>query len=67
VLLGLICGGVVFKEKNIVVRTTGTLLMVVGAVLITIYGSRFQVSGVRCLEKVGFSPETELPAGVTSV
>jgi len=41
------------------VRTTGTLLMVAGAVLITIYGSRFQVSGVRCLEKVGFSPEAE--------
>jgi uncharacterized membrane protein len=38
VVLGLICGGVVFKEKNIAVRTTGTLLMVAGAVLITIQG-----------------------------
>jgi len=43
---GLIYGGVIFKEKNIAVRTIGTLLMVAGAVLITIYGSRFQVSGV---------------------
>jgi len=47
VVLGLIYSGVVFKEKNIAVPTTGTLLMVAGAVLITIYGSRFQVSGVR--------------------
>ena len=38
VVLGLICGGVVFKEKNIAVRTTGTLLMVASAVLITIWG-----------------------------
>jgi drug/metabolite transporter (DMT)-like permease len=38
VVLGLIYGGVVFKEKNIAVRTIGTLLMVAGAVLITIWG-----------------------------
>ncbi|UCG50833.1 MAG: DMT family transporter [Candidatus Latescibacterota bacterium] len=39
VVLGLIYGGVIFKEKNIAVRTLGTLLMVAGAVLITIWGS----------------------------
>jgi len=39
VVLGLIYGGVIFKEKNIAVRTIGTLLMVAGAVLITIWGS----------------------------
>ena len=38
VVLGLIYGGVIFKEKNIAVRTLGTLLMVAGAVLITIWG-----------------------------
>jgi uncharacterized membrane protein len=31
-------GVVVFKEKNIAVRTSGTLLMVAGAVLIAIWG-----------------------------
>ena len=36
VVLGLIYGGVIFKEKNIAVRTIGTLLMVAGAVLITV-------------------------------
>jgi drug/metabolite transporter (DMT)-like permease len=38
VVLGLIYGGIIFKEKNIAVRTIGTLLMVIGAVLITIWG-----------------------------
>ena len=38
VVLGLIYGGVIFKEKNIAVRTIGALLMVAGAVLITIWG-----------------------------
>jgi uncharacterized membrane protein len=38
VVLGLIYGVVVFKEKNIAVRTSGTLLMVAGAVLIAIWG-----------------------------
>ena len=38
VVLGLIYGGVIFKEKNIAVRTIGTLLMVAGAVLITLWG-----------------------------
>ena len=38
VVLGLIYGGVIFKEKNIAVRTIGTLLMVAGAVLITVWG-----------------------------
>jgi len=39
VVLGLIYGVVVFKEKNIAVRTIGTLPMVAGAVLITIWGN----------------------------
>ena len=39
VVLGLIYGGVIFKEKNMAVRTIGTLLMVAGAVLITLWGS----------------------------
>ena len=39
VVLGLIYGGVIFKEKNIAVRTLGTLLMVAGAVLITLWGA----------------------------
>lgn len=38
VIIGLIYGGVIFKEKNLAIRTTGTLLMVVGAVLITLKG-----------------------------
>ena len=38
VIFGLIYGGVVFKEKNLAVRTLGTLLMVLGAVLITLKG-----------------------------
>ncbi len=38
VIIGLFYGGVIFKEKNLAVRTVGTLLMVAGAVLITIWG-----------------------------
>jgi uncharacterized membrane protein len=38
VIIGLIYGGVIFKEKNLAARTVGTLLMVVGAVLITLWG-----------------------------
>jgi drug/metabolite transporter (DMT)-like permease len=38
VIIGLIYGGVIFKEKNLKVRTIGTLLMVAGAVIITIWG-----------------------------
>ncbi len=39
VIIGLIYGGVIFKEKNLAVRTIGTLLMVAGAVVITLWGS----------------------------
>lgn len=35
VIIGLIYGGVIFREENLAVRTTGTLLMVAGAVVIT--------------------------------
>ncbi len=38
VLIGLVYGGVIFKEKNLGVRTAGTLLMVTGAVMITVWG-----------------------------
>jgi drug/metabolite transporter (DMT)-like permease len=38
VIIGLIYGGVIFKEKNLAVRTIGTLLMVAGAVVITLWG-----------------------------
>ena len=38
VIIGLIYGGAVFKEKNLMVRTIGTLLMVSGAVVITLWG-----------------------------
>ena len=38
VIIGLIYGGVIFKEKNLAVRTIGTLLMVSGAVIITMCG-----------------------------
>ena len=38
VVLGLIYGGVIFKEKNIAVRSIGTLLRVADAVLITTIG-----------------------------
>jgi drug/metabolite transporter (DMT)-like permease len=38
VIIGLLYGGVIFKEKNLKVRTIGTLLMVAGAVIITIWG-----------------------------
>jgi uncharacterized membrane protein len=38
VIIGLIYGGVIFREKNLMVRTIGTLLMVSGAVIITIWG-----------------------------
>jgi drug/metabolite transporter (DMT)-like permease len=38
VIIGLIYGGVIFKEKNLKMRTIGTLLMVAGAVIITIWG-----------------------------
>ena len=38
-IIGLIYGGVIFKEKNLAVRTVGTLLMVVGAVVITLWGN----------------------------
>lgn len=38
VIIGLIYGGVVFKEKNLTVRSIGTLLMVGGAVIITLWG-----------------------------
>ncbi|MDP2643569.1 MAG: DMT family transporter [Desulfobacterales bacterium] len=38
IVLGLIYGGVVFKEKNIAMRTIGALLMVTGAMMITIWG-----------------------------
>jgi drug/metabolite transporter (DMT)-like permease len=38
VVFGLLYGGVIFKEKNITIRFIGTLLMVAGAVLITIWG-----------------------------
>jgi hypothetical protein len=31
--------GLIFKEKNLAVRTIGTLLMVAGALVITIWGS----------------------------
>lgn len=39
VIIGLIYGGVIFNEKNLAVRTIGTLLMVAGAVVITLWGS----------------------------
>jgi drug/metabolite transporter (DMT)-like permease len=39
VIIGLIYGGVIFKERNLAVRTIGTLLMVAGAVVITLWGS----------------------------
>jgi drug/metabolite transporter (DMT)-like permease len=38
VIIGLIYGGVIFNEKNLVMRTIGTLLMVSGAVVITLWG-----------------------------
>lgn len=38
VIIGLIYGGVIFKEKNLAMRTIGTLLMVSGAVVITLWG-----------------------------
>lgn len=38
VIIGLIYGGVIFKEKNLAVRTIGTLLMVSGAAIITLLG-----------------------------
>jgi len=38
VIIGLINGGVIFKEKNLAARTMGTLLRVSGAVLITLKG-----------------------------
>ena len=38
VIFGLVYGGLVFQEKNIAMRTLGTLLMVAGAVMITIWG-----------------------------
>jgi uncharacterized membrane protein len=39
VVLGFVYGSIIFKEKNIALRTIGTLLMVAGAVLITIWGN----------------------------
>ena len=39
VIIGLVYGGLIFKEKNLAMRTIGTLLMVAGAVLITLWGS----------------------------
>jgi drug/metabolite transporter (DMT)-like permease len=38
VVFELICGSVIFKEKNLMMDTIGTLLMVAGALLITIWG-----------------------------
>ena len=38
VIIGLIYGGVIFKEKNLAARAIGTLLMVAGAAVITIWG-----------------------------
>ena len=39
IVFGLVYGGMIFKEKNIAMRTIGTLLMVGGAVLITLKGN----------------------------
>ena len=38
VVFGLIYGGIIFQEKNLAVRIIGALLMVAGAVMITIWG-----------------------------
>ncbi|MDX1707407.1 MAG: EamA family transporter [Desulfobacterales bacterium] len=38
VIIGLIYGGVIFQEKNLMMRLLGTLLMVSGAVMITLGG-----------------------------
>jgi drug/metabolite transporter (DMT)-like permease len=40
ILIGVLLGGVFFEEKNIPIRTAGTLLMLAGAVIIMIIGYR---------------------------